>query len=156
MAVLELHRVLDAEPEELDRHRLGLKAARDDRNGLIERATGQLLARMPSAVDRANAGVLLHPAKAPAVVQSSNIVVGQVEGFRQLLAIEATGSQAESRRWSDAASDVLGRVIDTGADGLGSLQQLGGRAVDQVSSAKDKLSGKINALRRKGSDDSGR
>jgi hypothetical protein len=38
IAVLELDRVLDASPDELDRHRLGLRAARGDRLELIHRA----------------------------------------------------------------------------------------------------------------------
>lgn len=39
IAVLELDRVLDASPGELDGHRLGLRAARQDRLELISRTT---------------------------------------------------------------------------------------------------------------------
>jgi len=39
IAVLELDRVLDAAPDELDGHRLGLKAARQDRLNHISRST---------------------------------------------------------------------------------------------------------------------
>ena len=46
IAVLELDRVLDASPDELDRHRLGLKAARRDRLELISQSTERLLVRM--------------------------------------------------------------------------------------------------------------
>ena len=61
VAALDLDRVLDAAPDELDRHRLGLRAARQGRLGLISRSTGRLMA----AASSANAKVLLHPAKAP-------------------------------------------------------------------------------------------
>ena len=40
VGVLELDRVLDASPEELDQHRLGLRAAREDRLGIIAESTG--------------------------------------------------------------------------------------------------------------------
>ena len=43
VAVLELDRVLDASPDELDRHRLGLKSARRDRLELISERTEYLL-----------------------------------------------------------------------------------------------------------------
>ncbi|MFB9830995.1 hypothetical protein [Actinoallomurus acaciae] len=74
IAVLELDRALDASPEELDGHRLGLKVARQDRLEHISRSTERLVARMNAAAGAANAKVLLHPAKSPAVVQSSNHV----------------------------------------------------------------------------------
>ena len=49
IAVLELDRVLDASPEELDRHRLALRAARQNRLELISRSTERLMARMDAA-----------------------------------------------------------------------------------------------------------
>ena len=61
VAVLELDRVLDASSDELDRHRVGLKAARQDRLGFISEITERLLLRMSSAVDRANSKVLFNP-----------------------------------------------------------------------------------------------
>lgn len=49
IAVLELDRVLDASPEELHGHRLGLKAARQARLEHISRSTQRLVARMNAA-----------------------------------------------------------------------------------------------------------
>ena len=49
IAVLELDRVLDASPDELDRHRLGVRAARRNRLELIARSTGTL---MPAGASR--------------------------------------------------------------------------------------------------------
>jgi hypothetical protein len=43
IAVLELDRVLDAAPDELDRHRLGLRAARQNRLELISRSAERLM-----------------------------------------------------------------------------------------------------------------
>ena len=77
IAVLELDRVLDASPEELDGHRLGLRAARQNRLELISRSTERLMARMDAAAGTANTKVLLHPTTSPAVVQSSNHVASR-------------------------------------------------------------------------------
>ena len=89
IAVLELDRVLDAAPDDLDRHRLGLQAARQNRLELISRSTERLLARMDAAAGTANTKVLLHPIQSPAVVQSSNHVAGAVVDFHGRLGIES-------------------------------------------------------------------
>ncbi|QNP68992.1 hypothetical protein IAG44_05695 [Streptomyces roseirectus] len=53
---------------ELDRHRLGVRSARQNRLDLIARGTERLVARMTAAAELADAEVLLHLAKSPAVV----------------------------------------------------------------------------------------
>ncbi len=71
IAVLELDRVLDAAPDDLDGQRLGLKASRQKRLDTISRTTERLMARMDAAAGTANTKVLLHPTTSAAVVQSS-------------------------------------------------------------------------------------
>lgn len=75
IAVLELDRVLDVSPAELDGHRLGLRAARQDR---LDRSTGRLLTPMGIAANTATTKLLLHPTVARDVVQSRNHIVGDV------------------------------------------------------------------------------
>ena len=70
IAVLELDRVLDSSPEELDRHRLAIRAARQNRLELIARCTERLTTRMDAAAGTANTKVLLHPTTSPALVHS--------------------------------------------------------------------------------------
>jgi hypothetical protein len=81
IAVLELDRVLDAAPDDLDGHRLGLKASRQKRLDTISQSTGRLMARMDAAAGTANTKVLLHPATSPAVVQSREHVASVVADF---------------------------------------------------------------------------
>lgn len=81
LAVLEIDRVLDSAPEDLDSHRLGLKTARQNRLDLMSRSTARLLTQMAATVERANAKVLLHPIEAPAAVKSSNQVATGVLDF---------------------------------------------------------------------------
>jgi hypothetical protein len=144
VGVLELDRVLDASPDELDRHRLGLKAARQDRVELIGQATHQLLERMNAAADTANSKVLLHPAKSPAIVASSNQVAVDVQGFDELLGIESSHRAEEARRWVDAAADSWDKARDTGTDGIGAVKRFGSETISQAKSIRDKVAGRIS------------
>lgn len=143
VAVLELDRVLDASPDDLDRHRLGLKSARRDRLELISGRTEQLLGRMNVAVGMANSKVLFNPKQSPAVVKSSNRVVVEVHEFHDLLGIESGRESSEARRWSEAAAERWNKARATGAQGLDDVKRFGSETRNQVGSARDKLSERI-------------
>lgn len=155
MAVLELDRVLDASPDELDRHRLALRAARQNRLELISRSTGHLMARMDAAAGTANTKVLLHPGASRAVVQSSNHVATAVVEFHGRLGIERGRQSVEARRWVDAAAEVKDKALETGAEGVDAARRLGNQTLDRARSVTDKLSSGIaeRALRRRGDDE---
>ncbi len=117
IAVLELDRVLDASPDELDRHRLGLRAARQNRLELISRSTERLLARMDAAAGTANSKVLLHPTAVPGRGASrATMSRSTVVEFHGLLGIECGRESSEARRWVDAAAEAEDKVRETGAD----------------------------------------
>ncbi|GAA0284370.1 hypothetical protein GCM10009527_095550 [Actinomadura nitritigenes] len=143
IAVLELDRVLDASPEELDGHRLGLKAARQNRLDLIMRATERLMARMGAAVGTANTKVLMHPTKAPAVVQSSNHLSTAIVDFHERLGIERAREAAEVRRWTHEAKEVRDKALETGAEHVDTAKRLGNETFDLAKSATGKLSSRI-------------
>ncbi|MEU0721199.1 hypothetical protein ABZ498_28960 [Streptomyces lavendulocolor] len=143
IAVLELDRVLDASPEELDGHRLGLKAARQDRQELIARSTERLVGRMDAIAGTANAKVLLHPAKSPAAVQSSNNVAISVNEFHERLGIESGRRASEARRWVDAAVEVRDKALETGAKGVDAARSRGKATFERANSVKGKLSSGI-------------
>ncbi|MGX1886914.1 hypothetical protein [Streptomyces sp. NPDC055287] len=143
IAVLELDRVLDASPEELNGHRLGLKAARQDRMELILRSTERLVARMDAVAGRANAKVLLHPTKSPAVVESSNQVAAGVYDFHGRLGIESGRQSSEARRWVEAAAEARDKALETGAKGVVAARSLGNETLDRASSVKGRLSSGI-------------
>ncbi|MFI7388676.1 hypothetical protein [Streptomyces sp. NPDC049813] len=144
IAVLELDRVLEASPQELDRHRQGLRAARQNRLDLISRSTERLLARMNTAAGRANTKVLLHPAKSPAVVKASNQLMTGVHDFHGRLGIESGSRSSETRRWTDAATEAGNKALETGAKGVGAARSLGSETLDRAGSVKDKLSGGLS------------
>jgi hypothetical protein len=155
IAVLELDRVLDAAPDDLDGHRLGLKASRRKRLDEISRSTERLLARMDAVAVRANTKVLLHPAMSPAVVQSGKHVAGVVVDFHRLLGIESGRESLEAKRWVDAALEVRDKVVVTGVGRVDASRRLGNEALDRARSVQGRLSGGIaeRALRRRGGED---
>lgn len=154
IAVIELDRVLDAAPDDLDGHRLGLKAARQERLELISRSTEQLMARMEAAASLANAKVLLHPGRSRDVVNSSNHVALAVSDFHGRLGIERGRQSVEARRWTDAATEVRSKVLQTGADGVGAARRLGNDTFDRARSTRNLLSRRIaeRPLRRREDD----
>src|SRR4051812_22163098 len=156
VAVLELDRVLDASPDELDRHRLGLKSARRDRLQLISERTDRLLGRMDAAVGRANSKVLFNPKQSPAVVKSSNHVAAGVHEFHELLGIESGRESSEPRRWSEAAAERWNSARATGASSVDTVKNFGGETRDQAISMKDKLSNRIAERKLRQSEDAER
>ncbi|MBW6438761.1 hypothetical protein KZ829_34035 [Actinoplanes hulinensis] len=134
IAVLELDRVLDASPEELHGHRLGLRDARQNRLDLIARSTERLLDRMNTAAARANEQVLTNPLSSPAVVEASNHVAYGIHDFRARLGIETGGRSARARRWVDAAVEVRDSALETGAKGLDAAMSTGAKGLDAAMS----------------------
>jgi hypothetical protein len=155
IAVLELDRVLDAAPDDLDGHRLGLKASRQKRLDTISRSTERLMARMDAAAGTANTKVLLHPTTSPAVVQSGEHVASVVADFHGRLGIESGRQPLEAKRWVDAASEVRDKVLETGAERVDASRRLGNEALDRARSVQGRLSSGIaeRVLRRRGGQD---
>lgn len=135
LSVLELDRVLDASPEELDRHRLGLTTARANRLELISGCTARLLTRMDEIARGANSRVLLNPFDSPAAVRSSNSVAEHVLVFRGRLGIESDRQSVEAKRWGQAATEVRDKVVTTTAEGVDAAKRLGAATYEQTSQA---------------------
>jgi rRNA processing protein Krr1/Pno1 len=152
IAILELDRVLDAAPDELERHRLGLRTARQNRRVLISQSTERLMGRMDAAAGTANAKVLLHPAASKTVVHSTNHVGVAVVEFHSRLGIESGRQTLDARRWADAATEVKDKVLETGAEGVDVARRLGSETFDRTKSVTGKLSGGLaeRALRLRG------
>ena len=140
IAVLELDRVLDTSPDELDRHRLALRAARQHRMELISRSTERLMARVDAAAGTANTKVLLHPAASPAVVHSGNHVATAVVDFHGRLGIERGRQSLDARRWVDAAAEARDKALETGAGGVNTARRLGNETLGQARSVTGKFS----------------
>ncbi|MFE6066946.1 hypothetical protein [Streptomyces sp. NPDC056525] len=156
-AVLELDRVRETDPHELDSHRLGLRAARKNRMDLISESTERLVDRMHTAAGTANAKVLLHPTTSREVVHARNHVEVAVVDFHGRLGIERDQESLEARRWKQAAVEVRDRALEKGAENVDAARRLGTETLGRAKSATGKLSSGIaeRALRRRGGDEEG-
>ncbi len=142
-AILEIDRVFDTSPEELDRHRVGLQTARQRRRELISQTTAQLILRMDAAAHRANAKVLTNPLTSRVVVQARNEVELNVAGLREALGIADELRLLEARRWSEAAAETRDDVFGAGVAGLQTAGRIGSEAFVNARTSTGRLTGKI-------------
>lgn len=141
--VIEIDRVLDTSPEELDRHRAALVATRAKRLDMISRATGELMTRLASAVAVANSKVLLSPMQAPAVVKHSTGVATAVIEFDSRLGVGREHQSLEARRWARAAIETRDDVIRTGAEGVDAAVRFGTETLGRTKGAADKIANRL-------------
>ncbi len=134
LAVLELDRVLDSSPDDLDRHREAIQAGRAKRRDLIAKSTERLLARMDSAAVTANRKVLFHPLKPGEVVRSSNEVGADVLVFHEMLGISDTRVNLKKKHWGVAVVEARDATVEAGVTTAQTAGKLGARGAEAVAS----------------------
>lgn len=125
LAVLELDRVLDSSPDDVDRHRVAILEGREKRRDLIASSTDRLLARMDAAATTANNKVLLHPLNPGKIVHSSNEVGADVIVFHETLGITMDRRSLEKKKWVVAAGEARDEMREAGAAGLSAAARAG-------------------------------
>jgi rRNA processing protein Krr1/Pno1 len=143
IAILELDRVLETAPDDLAGHRLGLKAAREERLDAISRSTERLVARMQKAARTANSRVLFNPIQSPAVVQASKSGTASVSDLHQRLGIGTATDSLETRRWAAAAAEVRDRALAKGADAVGAGKRLGSETRERANSVSERVASRF-------------
>lgn len=139
IAVLEVDRVLETAPGDLDGHRQGLKAARQDRLDVIARSTNALLDRIKAAAGAANSHVLFNPIQSPAVVHSSAQVTESIVEFHQRLEIESSATASEAKRWAAAAKELKNKATAEGAARVSGAKRRGRDALGKAHSVRGKV-----------------
>lgn len=143
MGVLELDRVLDSSPDDLDKHRLALQTARERRRELIATTTSQLVARMDAAASRANAKVLLNPMSSRVVVTASNEVAAGVGELHATLGVAQEREAVEARRWSSAAADMRDDVVGASKDSIQAAGRFGSETIENARMSSGRLAEKL-------------
>lgn len=139
--VVELDRVLQSTPEELDRHRIALRTARVNRAGAIADSTGRLLDRLDAASATANAKVLLNPIESPAIIRSRNKVSSGVGEFHRRLGVEDDSQALTSRKWSAAVADTRDGLLRAGGDGMEAAARAGAESAEKAREIAGSLAG---------------
>jgi hypothetical protein len=132
VSILELDRVLDSAPDDLETHQFGLTQARQNRVELIARSTARILDQMNVTVKRANAAVFLNPFDSPAAVKSSNQVAVGVLDFRGRLGI-TTGQESEiAKRWGQAVVEARDKALASASEGVTSAGRFGAETFNRA------------------------
>ncbi|WBL18855.1 hypothetical protein [Citricoccus sp. NR2] len=144
LAILELDRVMDAEPAELESYRKGLKAARDRRRTQIAGTTGKLLARIDAVAKTANDKTLLRPFKAGGAVRSSNEVATDIIIFNERIGIDSSRDDIAAKRWVAAVAEARDKTFETGSEGVDAVRRFGVRTFGSAKAAKGRLNRAIS------------
>lgn len=134
VALLELDRVLDAAPEELDRYRLAIRENREKRIEIFAGSTNRLLERLDTAAGDANTKVLLNPISARTVVGTSNHVGAAVMDFQRALGLDGERQSVDAKRWTQAVGDVRDKIVKSGEAGVAATKDF---TVDSLEAARD-------------------
>lgn len=113
VGVLELDRVLDSHPEDLESHRDALKAARQQRLDQLTNATASLIGRVEAIGAYANGKLLLNPFESPAVIKASNTIGSRVVEFQEVLEIGESREDLTARLWAEAALELRDDLVET-------------------------------------------
>lgn len=155
LAVLELDRVLDSSPDDLDRHREAIRDGRKRRRDLIATSTQRLLERMDAAAGIANTQVLLHPVKAKAVVYAGNEVGMDVTNFNGRLGIQQDRAALKAKQWGEAVGDARVTVVHTAEAGAAATARFSAEAFANAKSFTSNVSANIADRFPWGRDDAG-
>ncbi|KAB8288170.1 hypothetical protein DSM100688_1045 [Bifidobacterium ramosum] len=131
-ATLELNRVLDSSPDDINQQRLAILDNREKRLKLITHTTEQLFQRLSGNIAMANAKVLLHPSLAKTIAESNRRMADDVNKFNVKIGIELNEQDLRTKKWLEAAKEVRDKVIETGAEQFDSAKQLSGELADST------------------------
>lgn len=141
--ILELDRVLDSAPDDVDWHRVALQVGRQKRRDLIAHTTQGLLARMDAAAGGANGQALLHPLKAKSVVRSGNAVGADVVEFHSRLGIGQSRESLQAKAWSEAVGDARDAVVRAAGTGANATARFGAEAYGNVKNVTGNVSANV-------------
>lgn len=143
-SILELDRVLDVDPEDLNAHRIGLNTARQNRLQKIGVKTQELLKRLTEAGQTANTKILLQPFPAQKAITSCAYLSKSVIEFHEHLGLETDQELLKGRRWLEAVVEVKDSALETGAEGVDIALRISQKGYSQAKSITGKLSSGIS------------
>lgn len=152
MAVLELDRVLEIDPGNVNNRRLSLEEFRDTHRAQVLATASELVARMDAAATRADRQGLLHKDKAPAVVQAIDGTKKSIAELVKSIGVELALDAIRSTDWKEALKSKEHLKAAGKEAGITALKGLGAVAVNVVAVvvSKDKvgdlLSGKGSSV----------
>lgn len=152
IAILELDRVMDTNPSDLDQHRIGLQVAREKRLKAISVALESMLDRVTESVDRANTKVLFNPIQTPKTVESCRTIAISIIEVSAIFGVTTPEQSADARRWVDAATERIEATRQATSGTAEAVQHVSKEAAANAKALKGKISNKIAERRQRKSD----
>lgn len=153
VGVLELDRMLQTSPEQLDVHRRGLQISRQRQRENIAASTARLLERMVAAADFANTKALRAPFAARKVVTSGNHVASGIVEFNRVLGIEQEYAGLEAVRWRTAVASAGQKVAASTADGAQFVARVGRDVSERTAGRAQQIAATLGERIRRADDD---
>lgn len=132
ITILELDRVAQVEPDELDQHRQAVKTAREHRVRVISENADHLLKQLDQTAEKANKEVLLHPQQSPRIVDYCNLIKQDMAEFGQGIGLDRSSDPLTSRPWLDAARDTTSQIMETSREGVDTARNIGGQVLGKT------------------------
>lgn len=153
VGVIELDRVFEAHPEELDSHRRGLQISRDRQRESISRVTAKLMGRIEDAAAYSNSRALQSPLSARKVVDSSNTIIKEIVGLNGALGIEQDHEAINVVKWREAVATTGQKVAATTVGGAQVVARTGVAAGKHIADRTQKAASTVAAKARRANDD---
>lgn len=127
--LLELGRVADDDPDELEGHRRGITLARRERHDRIAERLEAMTRAVSAAATLSNAAKVANPLNAPRVILRANALDADLTTFAAHAGLDMDGSgEMAPTPWRHAARDLAG-------DALSAVGDAGSRAADRARAA---------------------
>lgn len=111
--LLEVARVEDAEPSDLEAHRLGIRAARENRHAKIRTALEAVLESLRSSTELSNMSKAVNPISAPRVASGANAIAEQIHAFVEHADLGAVSIEALTMTsWAGAVKGLFGETTE--------------------------------------------
>lgn len=135
LAVLELDRVLEDEPDQVSLHQEGLRHARSVRLDRVAQVVDALTDRLRTAAELSSGQKFINPFGVTRVILSTNEVSRQVLDFEDHLDLQARDAHdLTDPDWGESALKLLGDTAENaralGQGAIGGVLGLGGRLVE--------------------------
>lgn len=115
--LLELARVADDAPDELDAHRRGITVARGQRHARIAGRLGSMIRAVTAAATLSNAAKVANPVNAPRIVHRANGLSEDIATFAAHADLEVEGADDVTvTRWRQAARELAGDAMSAVSD----------------------------------------
>lgn len=154
LGVLELDRVLEESPSELDAHRQALQLNRAKRNEVVAVQITRLLDRVSGASQTAFKGILIHPLSARSISTSASSINALTEDFAEHMGFSADRFELQQREWMEAAIEKRDEIVKEGAKAVDAVVERGVKTVDAITKFTEDVSEKFAQRNSSDKDDS--